>query len=95
MASTLRLKVMKACRTPRTRPELLRLFWKDKSACTGQLGTVLRGEVRFGRLRQEEQEEGPDTYVLTQKGLRHLEKGVIDEQAIEHDLRRLGRGCDG
>ena len=57
----------------------------------GQMGVILRGEIKAGRLRVVDDEDGRMHYV-TALGKRHLGAGRIDDWAREKHLVALGRG---
>ena len=67
------------------------------SGSNGQLGVVLRGETKAGRIDMERrphpENDNKDIiyYTLTRKGKEHYKKGKIDVWAREQHLVELGR----
>jgi hypothetical protein len=59
------------------------------SKSNGAFGVIMRGEVSAKRVKAQKREEGT-RYVLSALGQRHLDEGVVDEQA--HALGLLAKG---
>lgn len=90
-----RLLVFQALRGSdgKTKQEIAKAIKMDPN--NGQLGVILRGEVKAQRLKAVPYDvDGRDVlyFVLSARGAEHLKKDLVDAWAKEHDLVAKGRG---